>query len=207
MFNSREDAGKLLAQKLESHKGERNAIILGVPRGGVPVAYEAAKLLGIPLDIIVVKKIGFPGNEELALGAVGQHDYVINEDLAPYVSRIYIEEQAKVKQKEVKERYELLRGGKPAPDLSGKVVIIIDDGIATGTTMIMAVRLIRKQSPKKIIVAVPVAPPSSVERLKEVTDEVVCLLKPEDFMAIGEFYRDFGQVADEEVRRLLEVRK
>lgn len=161
-----------------------------------------AKQLKLPLDVIIVKKIGFPGNEELAIGAAGREDYFLNE-LAKQVPKEYVKEQIKIKQREAKKRYELLRGKKPGYKIKGKTVIIVDDGIATGATVIMAAKLIKKQSPKKLIVATPVAPPEAVFRLKKEADEVVSLSQPEYFAAIGQFYENFQQVEDKEAKELL----
>lgn len=204
MFADREEAGALLAQKLEAYKRKADTIVLAIPRGGVVTGYEIAKQLGLPLDIIVIKKIGYPGNEELAVGAAGLDSYHLNEEIAQDVEPGYIEEQVKIKQQEVKERYELLRGKRSMYDLKNKTAIVVDDGIATGATMMMAVEIIKKQKPKRVIVAVPVAPPHSVESLQEIADEVVCLMQPIDFMAIGQFYEDFRQVETEEAKRLLD---
>lgn len=203
VFRDRREAGALLAERLSPYAG-RDVLVLAIPRGGVVVGYEVAKTLGLPLDVLVIKKIGYPGNEEFALGAAGLDDYFLNEDVVRTVTPDYVQEQIKTKQQEVKRRYELLRGERTMYKVTGKTVIVIDDGIATGATMILAVQILRKQKPKKVVVAVPVAPPEAVERLSEVADEVVCLSRPELFGAIGNFYYDFTQVEDEEVKRLLE---
>jgi len=204
MLKDRKEAGRLLAEKLSEYKKKKDTLILAIPRGGVEVAYEVAKQLDLPLDVVVIKKIGFPGNEELALGATGLDSYYLNEDIARSVPQEYIQEQIKIKQQEVKKRYELLRGEKPLYEVKNKTIIIIDDGIATGATMIMAVQIIKKQSPKKVIIAIPVGPSDRVRILERVADNVICLLQPEFFMAIGQFYQDFKQVEDEEAMRLLQ---
>jgi len=203
MFKDRNDAGFLLAQKLSAYKNKKDTLVLAIPRGGVVVAYEVAKQLNLPLDVIVIKKIGFPGNEELALGAAGLDSYYINEELAHSVSQEYVKEQVKIKQQEVKKRYESLRGKKHMYDAKNKTIIIIDDGIATGATMTMAAEIIKKQSPKKIIIAIPVAAPESITKLKRIA-EVICLSQPEFFMAISQFYEQFAQLKDEEAKQLLE---
>jgi predicted phosphoribosyltransferase len=205
MFKDRKEAGQLLADKLLQYKKEKDTLVLAIPRGGVPVAHELAQRLDLPLDVVVIKKIGFPGNEEFAVGATGLDTYILNEDVVRIhdVSPQYIQEQVKIKQQEVKQRYELLRGEKPLYTVKNKTIIIVDDGLATGATMAMAVELIKKPSPKEVIIAVPVAPPDAVRRSEKMVDKVVCLLQPEYFRAIGQFYEDFTQVHDEDARRLL----
>ncbi len=203
MFQDRKQAGRFLALKLQQYKHKKNVLILGIPRGGVEVAAEMSRELQLPLDIIVVKKIGFPGNEELAIGATGLQEYILNEDLTARVPASYLQEQIKQKQREVKERYILLRGKRSLYSVKGKTVIVVDDGIATGATVKMAVQLLRQQKAKKIIVAIPVGPAESVQQLKKLADGVICLEQPTLFYAIGEFYRSFEQVEEEEVKRLL----
>lgn len=205
MFKDRKEAGQLLAKQLAQYKGKKDVLVLGIPRGGVQVAYEVSKALNLPLDVLVIKKIGFPGNEELALGAASLDDYYINQGLAQesQISQSYIDAQVKLKQQEVKERYQELRGNKPIYSVKNKTIILIDDGVATGATMIMAIQILKKQAPKKIIVAVPVAPPETVIKLKLIADEVVCLLEPANLMAIGQFYENFEQVETEEVKKCL----
>ena len=209
MFKDRKEAGQRLAKKLSSYKNRKDALVLAVPRGGVAVAYEAAKELNLPLDVLVIKKIGFPGNEELAIGATGLDSYYIDKDTVNEynIPQSYIKDQIKIKQQEVKERYELLRGKKPMYVIKDKTVIIIDDGIATGATMAIAVEIIKKQEPKELVIAVPVAPPGSVRRLESIADKVVSLMQPEYLMAIGQFYEDFLPVEDEEAKKLLEAGK
>lgn len=204
MFKDRAEAGQLLAKELQQYKNKKDVLVLGIPRGGIVVAYEMAKALKAPLDIIVIKKLGFPGQEELALGAAGLDDYYINEELTAGISEDYIKEHVKEKQLEVKKRYELFRGKKAIYSVKNKIVIVVDDGIATGATMIMAVQILKKQNPKKIVLAIPVAPPDTVKKLKTIADEVICLHAPVFFMAIGQFYRDFRQVEDEEAKQYLQ---
>lgn len=203
MFRNRNEAGKLLARKLFKYKNKKDVLILAVPRGGVPVGYEIAKELNLPLDIVVIKKIGLLGNEELALGAATIDDYYLNEELAGQVSKQYIKDEVKVKQQEAKEKLELMRGKKKMYSVANKLIILADDGIATGATMIMGIRMLRKLHPKKIIVAIPVAPPATALKLKQEADEVVCLWQPEFFMAIGQFYNDFTQIEDEAAKKML----
>lgn len=204
MFKDRAEAGQLLAKELIQYKNKKDVLVLGIPRGGIVVAYEMAKALKAPLDIIVIKKIGFPGQEELALGAVGIDSYYLNEELSAGISEDYIKEHVKQKQQEVKKRYELFRGKKAMYSVKNKIVIVVDDGIATGATMIMAVQILKKQNPKKIVLAIPVAPPDTVKKLKTIADEVICLHAPVFFMAIGQFYHEFQQVEDEEAKQYLQ---
>ncbi len=203
MFKDRREAGKLLAERLLEYKDMKDSIVLAIPRGGVEVAFEVAKRLGLPLDVVMIKKIGFPGNDELAVGAVGVDTYFLNDDVAASVSDQYIQEQVKLKQQEAKQKYELLRGSKPMYSIKDKTVLIIDDGIATGASVIMASQVVRKQQPAKIVVAVPVSPPETAKNLEHYADLVVCLEKPAFFLGVGDFYQDFSQVEDEECRRLL----
>ncbi|MBS3060345.1 MAG: phosphoribosyltransferase [DPANN group archaeon] len=206
MFKDRVEAGRILADKLSKYKGNKDVVILGIPRGGIITAKEVANVLEAPLDVVVIKKIGFPGNEEFALGAASKDDYYIDESIhSSYgVPDSYIEKESKIKQLEAKERYETLRGAKKPEPLQGKIVIIIDDGVATGSTMIMAARVIKKQKPQKVIIAVPVGPPETIQRLNQEANEVICLDTPQGFMAIGQFYMNFEQTTDEEAKQLLE---
>ncbi len=207
-LKDRNDAGKQLAVALQHYKNSAPTLVLAIPRGGIVVAAEVAKALRVPLDILVIKKLGFPGNEELALGAVGLKEKYLNQELvnSPEVSTGYLEGEIKRKQQEVKERYALLRGKRKMYSVRDKVVMVVDDGIATGATMIMALQILRKQKPKKIIVAVPVAPPETVQRLQKIADEVVCLEQPLFLGAIGQWYEQFEQVEDTEAQRLLRER-
>lgn len=201
MFRDREEAGSLLAEVLSGYEGQRDVIVLGIPRGGVVVAKVVAEKLKLPLDVIIIRKIGAPGYEELALGAASSDDYIINDAVLRLfpLSESMLKKQVEKKQQEVKDRMRLFRGDKPLPVFIHQTVILIDDGIATGATMEMAIKMLRKQNPKKIIVAVPVAAPEAISRLKQNADEVISLLKPESLVAIGQFYHDFSQVEDEEV--------
>ena len=206
MFDDRIQAGIELAGKLQRFSG-KDVVVLGIPRGGVVVANEVAKALGAPLDVIVAKKIGAPGEPEYALGAVAEDGAVVmNREEAALIgtSESYIQDQAREKRSEIKERLQRLRGEAPQPEVKGKTVIIVDDGIATGSTVEAAVASVRMRQPGKVVVAVPVAPVDAVQRLSEDGVEVVCLYSPTPFFAIGEFYRDFGQVDDAEVKRILE---
>ncbi len=204
LFKNRKEAGRLLAGKLTKYKKRKNVLVLAIPRGGVVVGDEIAKELQVPLDVVIIKKIGCPGNEELAAGAAGPEGYYLNEEIAGGVPESYLKAQIKLKQKEAGERYEALRGKKKKLSRKNKIIILVDDGIATGSTVMMGMEILKKQGAKKVIVAVPVGPPSTVAKLRRLADEVICLEQPEFFMAIGEFYRDFTPVEDEEARRLLE---
>jgi putative phosphoribosyl transferase len=208
VFEDRIDAGRKLAQVL-SHLRGRDVVVLGIPRGGVVVANEVAKALGAPLDVVVTKKIEAPGEPEFALGAVTQEGDVIMDRAAAEslgASAEYLDEQIRLKREEVRERMERLRADAPYPALEGKVVVIVDDGIATGSSVSAAVMSVRKRNPKEVLIAVPVAPADAVQSLADDGTKVVCLETPGAFLAIGEFYRDFGQVEDLEVKRILSER-
>lgn len=205
MFKNRVEAGRLLAEKLSQYKKKENALVLAIPRGGVPVAYEVARRHDLPLDVIVIKKIGVPGNEELAAGAAGSDSHILNEEIIRSlgVPQDFIREQVKIKQLQVKQRYQLLRGNRPGYSLKNKTIILIDDGLATGATMTMAIQVIKKDSPQAVICAIPVAPSDTIMRLETTADQTVCLLQPPNFRAIGQFYTDFTQVEDGEAKQLL----
>jgi putative phosphoribosyl transferase len=204
MFADRHDAGIQLASALSQYRGRADVVVIGIPRGGVVVASEVAKLLGAPLEVVIIKKLGYPGNPELALGAASPDAFFLNEDLARSVPKNYIDEEVKAKQREARERVNMLIGSHKPIDIVGKIVIVVDDGVATGASMMMAIRVIRNMKPASIVVAVPVAPPDSVRELREVADEVVTIMQPVDFFAIGQFYLDFTQVSDEETKKVLE---
>jgi len=205
MFQNREEAGRLLAEKLMDYRDDPDAIVLAIPRGGVPVAYQVASRLNLPLDVIVIKKIGFPGNEEFAIGAAGLGGVYLNQKIIDTykVSQSYIATQVKLRQEEVKERLRLLRGSEEPVPVQGKTVIVIDDGIATGATVRMALDLLRRQSPKALVVATPVAPAGTADEFGEFADRFICLSEPVLFGAIGQFYADFSQVDEEIARHLL----
>ncbi|HWP03453.1 MAG TPA: phosphoribosyltransferase family protein [Gemmatimonadaceae bacterium] len=207
-FRDRVDAGRRLAAALAHLKGER-PLVLAVPRGGVIVAAEVARELGGDLDVIVARKVGAPFSPELAVGAVASDGtrYIHAESArAVGVTDEYLERAIAEKMAEAKAREERYRGGRPALDARGRTVILVDDGLATGSTMIAAARSVRRRDPAKVVIAVPVAPPSTVEAMRREADEVVCLAAPRSFGAVGQFYRDFGQVEDEEVQRILGTR-
>ncbi|MDE1852348.1 MAG: phosphoribosyltransferase [Thaumarchaeota archaeon] len=206
LFRNRVEAGRKLAGVLSQLKGQ-DVVVLGIPRGGVVVANEVAKALGAPLDVVVTKKIEAPGEPEYALGAVTQEgDVMMDRQAAESLgaSSSYLDEQIRMKREEVRERMQRLRGDMPYPQLDGKVVVIVDDGIATGSSVSAAVMSVKKRRPKEVVVAVPVAPADAVQSLSEDGTKVVCLETPGPFLAIGEFYGDFEQVEDLEVKRILD---
>jgi putative phosphoribosyl transferase len=204
MFANRHDAGIELASALMRYRGQSGIVVIGIPRGGVVVAGEVARFLDAPLEVVIIKKLGYPGNPELALGAASPDAFFLNEDLARTVPKDYIDEEVKVKQREALERVSTLRGSHKPINLAGKIAIVVDDGIATGASMMMAIKVLRNMKPASIVVAVPVAPPDSVRELKQVADEVVTIMQPRDFFAIGQFYSDFTQVSDEETKKILD---
>jgi len=204
-FRDRVEAGRRLAGALEQYRG-KETIVLGIPRGGVVVANEVADALEAPLDIVVSRKIGAPGEPEFALGAVTQEgEVILDRQAADSVgaSDEYLESEIREKKEEVRQRMERFRGDAPYPSLKGKVVIIVDDGIATGSSVEAAVMSIKKRDPREVVIAVPVAPPDTVESLKAGGNRVVCLETPGMFFAIGEFYQRFDQVEDSEVKQIL----
>jgi putative phosphoribosyl transferase len=206
-FQNRAEAGRQLAAKLTEFKDRADVVILALPRGGVPVGFEVAKALNAPLDVFIVRKLGVPGQEELAFGAIASGGTtVFNEELvrALCLPTALLERVVEKEQKELERRETLYRHGKAAPDLSGKIVIIVDDGLATGATMRAAVTAIRTLKPLQIVVAVPVASSDTCRDLKTKTDALcVCVMTPEPFYGVGMWYRDFEQTTDEEVSRLL----
>jgi putative phosphoribosyl transferase len=205
-FADRTEAGRLLAEKLGEYADRDDVIILGLPRGGVPVAYEVAKRLRAPLDVFVVRKLGVPGFEELAAGAIASGGVrVLNEDVVraiPHAEEA-IEAVTAKETAELERREQLYRAGRPAPELRDRVVILIDDGLATGATMRAAVKALRQSGAAKIIVAVPVGPPDTCREIEEQADETICLSTPAFFQAVGQYYEDFSQTSDEDVRELL----
>jgi putative phosphoribosyl transferase len=208
MFRNRAEAGWLLADKLKKYKSD-TGVVQAVPRGGMPVAYAVAKELNFPVEVVLIKKIGHPGNKEYAIGAASLTDYFV----VPHenISNEYIEQEVKIIRNRLKEMYARFMGEKEPEKLEGKTVIVVDDGIATGNTLLGTVNVLRKSKPGKIVIAVPVASASAVEMLTEEVDEVVAVLVPETFYGVGAFYEDFEQVSDEEVMyyldRLKELRK
>jgi erythromycin esterase-like protein/predicted phosphoribosyltransferase len=209
LFRDRRDAGRLLAEKLAAYANRPDALVLALPRGGVPVAYEVARALGAPLDVFVVRKLGVPGYEELAMGAVATGGVrVLNDQL---VERLGIPEQmidavAARELQELARRERRYRGGRPPPDVRGRTVILVDDGLATGATMHAAIEALRQQKPTRIVVAVPTASPETCEEMKTKADDVICAITPAPFQAVGRWYQDFSQTTDEEVEALLSRR-
>jgi putative phosphoribosyl transferase len=206
LFRDRTEAGDVLAAQLGHYAGRPDVLVLALPRGGVPVAARVAEALRAPLDVFVVRKLGVPGHEELAMGAIASGGVEVrNEDV---VSRLRLGEAdlrrvAEVEGRELARRERSYREGRPPPDLSGRVVILVDDGLATGSTMRAAVAAARRLGPARVVVAVPTAPASTCQRLREEADEVVCASTPRPFRAVGYSYRSFPQTSDEEVRQLL----
>jgi len=206
MFHDRTDAGRHLADKLRHLTGRGNVVVLALPRGGVPIGYEVARALGAPLDIFLVRKLGVPGHEELAMGAIASGGVrVVNRSVVRQLdlSDDVIDAVAAEEGRELLRREEAYRDGRPAPDLRGKVVILVDDGLATGSTMRAAVAAVRQFNPTRVIVAVPVGPSETCAEFRRIADEVVCAEEPEPFYAVGSWYADFSQTTDEEVRDLL----
>ncbi len=206
LFKDRVEAGRLLVRDLKELKG-KEVVVLAIPRGGVIVANEVARALKSPLDLIIPRKVGAPGNPELAIGAVTQDGAAIidkNTVRMLGVNEKYLEDEVKSQVEEVRRRMKKYRGERPYPKLKDKVVVLVDDGVATGYTMRAAIQSVRRQSPSSIWVAVPVGPPESIEELSREADRVVCLRMPEPFFAIGQFYERFEQVEDEELLQILE---
>jgi putative phosphoribosyl transferase len=206
ILKNRVEAGKKLASAVKSVG--KNAIILAVPRGGVVVGFEVAQSLGVPLDIIVTKKIGAPENPELAVGAVAEDGtFTLDEDLLRqiYVSKEYINAEVERQKQEIQRRLIRYRGDVPYPSLKNREVVVVDDGVATGSTLKAALRLLQSKGAKTVVVAVPVGPPDTIRELKKLADRVIVLFTPEPFYAIGQFYEDFSQTSDEEVIELLKL--
>lgn len=202
VFTDRRDAGRHLAAALD-HLRDQDPVVLAVPRGGVVVGREVAERLGALLDVIVPRKLRAPYNPELAIGAVAEGGAAVLDEMAHGVSAAYLEQETEAQRAEIARRVKAYRGGRPLPSLAGRTVIVLDDGIATGATLIAALRAVRAMAPAHLVAAVPVAPPESVARMAREADEVVCLSAPEFFQAVGQFYEDFTQVDDAEVVALL----
>jgi predicted phosphoribosyltransferase len=206
LFRDRADAGRQLLSRLRAYEGRLDLLVLGLPRGGIPVGYEVARGLGAPLDVFVVRKLGVPGQEELAMGAIATGGVrVVNADVvrALGISADVLDRAAAEESRELERRQTSYRGDRPQPRIEGRTVILVDDGLATGSTMRAAVAALRQQRPGRLVVAVPVAARATCEDLRREVDEVVCHATPEPFMAVGRFYDDFSQTTDEEVRELM----
>jgi putative phosphoribosyl transferase len=205
-FQNRVEAGRVLAERLIEYAGREDVLVLALPRGGVPVAYEVAKALGAPLDVFIVRKLGVPGHEELAMGAIASGGVVVLNDEVVRglkIPREVIEQVARAELAELRRREREYRGDRPPPDVRGKTVILVDDGLATGSTMRAAAVALRRLGPTRIVVAVPVAAAETCEEFRQEVDETVCAITPEPFYAVGLWYEDFSQTTDEEVRELL----
>lgn len=206
-FRDRQEAGKRLAEKIKAETAPLDPIVLALPRGGVPVAFEVAQALQAPLDIFLVRKLGMPGHEELAIGAIASGGVrVLNREIMQQsdLPREIVEEITEREQRELERREHAYRGDRPPPNLYGKTVFLIDDGLATGATMRAAVIALKQQEPARIIVAVPIAAPETCIEFRDVVDEIICAVTPEPFIAIGMWYEEFPQMTDDEVRDYLE---
>jgi putative phosphoribosyl transferase len=207
IFRNRADAGRALARRLGNYANRPDVLVLALPRGGVPVAYEVARVLNVPLDVFLVRKLGVPGQEELAMGAIATGGVrVLNEDVVRtlQIPDEIIESVAESQWRELERRERSYRDDRPLPEMQGRTVILIDDGLATGSTMRAAVAALRQQGPARIVVAVPVAARATCKEFSDEVDEVVCVQTPEPFYAVGSWYDDFTQTSDAEVHALLD---
>jgi putative phosphoribosyl transferase len=206
VYEDRAHAGRELARMLQHYSGQDNLIVLGLPRGGVPVAFEVAQALGAELDVLLVRKLGMPGHEEYAVGAIGSGGVRVLQPGVPGLMGISQEQLDQVTDRETQElarRDRLYRGQRPLPQLAGRCVILVDDGIATGSSMLAAVQVARRQQVARLVVAAPVGAPATIEQLAREVDDLVCPVVPPRFHAVGQYYRSFGQTGDDEVRGLL----
>jgi len=205
-FQDRRDAGRALAAALRKYAGRDDVVVLALPRGGVPVAYEVAKALGAPLDLFLVRKLGTPGHRELAMGAIASGGVrVLNDDVVRWygIPKDAIEAVAREEERELVRRERAYREGRESVPIEGRLAVLVDDGLATGSTMRAAVKAVRQLGPSSVVVAVPVGARETCDELSAIADEVACLRTPEPFAAVGQWYLDFDQTTDEEVRRLL----
>jgi predicted phosphoribosyltransferase len=210
VFQDRQEAGKQLAASLQGYQGKENLLVLALPRGGVTVGFEVARELRCPLDVLIVRKIGCPGNPELAAGAVSETGTrVLNEDVIAMqrISQEFLDGETERQRQEIARRLTAYRGGQTIGSLAAKTIILVDDGVATGATMKAAVATLQREGLTKLVVAVPVAPPDTAREIAPTVDEWVCLDTPERFAAVGQFYRDFTQVEDAEVVAMLKKAK
>jgi putative phosphoribosyl transferase len=206
-FTDRRHAGRVLASRLTKYAGRDDVIVLALPRGGVPVAYEVASALSAPMDVFLVRKLGTPGHRELAMGAIASGGVrVVNEDVVQWygISEAAIDRIAREEQEELERRERAYRDDRPVPDLANKIVVLIDDGLATGSTMRAAVQAVRARRPARVVIAVPVGAPQTCAELAVSADEVICARMPEPFSAVGQWYLNFEQTDDAEVRELLQ---
>jgi putative phosphoribosyl transferase len=206
-FRDRNQGGRVLAQKLSHYRDHSDAVVLALPRGGVPVGYQVARALNAPLDVFIVRKLGVPGHEEYAMGAIASGGItVMNPDAARVpIPQSAIDEIVNREQHELQRRERLYRGNRAPIDIAARIAIVVDDGLATGSSMHAAVAAIRKKNPARLVVAVPVAAPEACQDFENEADEVVCALTPQPFQAVGLWYQDFDQTRDEEVQALLEA--
>jgi len=206
-FRDRNEGGQVLAQKLSHYRDHSDAVVLALPRGGVPVGYQVARALNAPLDVFIVRKLGVPGHEEYAMGAIASGGItVMNPDAARVpIPQSAIDEIVNREQHELQRRERLYRGNRAPIDIAARIAIVVDDGLATGSSMHAAVAAIRKKNPARLVVAVPVAAPEACQDFENEADEVVCALTPQPFQAVGLWYQDFDQTRDEEVQALLEA--
>jgi putative phosphoribosyl transferase len=205
-FRDRREAGRILASRLSEYADRPDVIVLGLPRGGVPVAYEVAQALHVPLDVFLVRKLGVPGHEEFAMGAVASGGVrVLNREIiqALQIPEEVVKQLIAKEERELERRERAYRGNRPFPDLLGKTVILVDDGLATGSTMLAAVTALRQQQPARLVVAVPVGSPETCEAFRAHVDDMVCEITPDPLYAVGLWYEDFSQTTDDEVRELL----
>jgi predicted phosphoribosyltransferase len=208
LFRDRHDAGRKLAEYLKAYADRLDVLVLALPRGGVPVAFEAARALRVPMDVFVVRKIGVPGHEELALGALAPGGVVlINQALAAalHIRPTEIESQVLKERQELERRIRAYRDDRPPPDIAGRTIVLVDDGLATGASMRAAIAGVRRQNPARLVVAVPTADPQVCEEFKAEADQVICAFTPDPLCAVGLWYDDFSQTTDEEVRELLQL--
>ena len=206
IFTDRRDGGRQLASKLEIYKDMEGVLVLALPRGGVVIGYEVASYLNCPLDVIIVMKLGLPGRSELAIGAISETGIVVlNKDvISSYgIQNEYIMDEILRQDEIIEKRVNMYRKGERISDLKGKIVILVDDGAATGATMKVAISTLKAEDIKKLIVAIPVAPPDTAEELRPMVDELICLNMPYEFLAVGEYYQNFEQITDKEVVEIL----
>ena len=206
MFTDRSDAGFQLAGKLTHYKNHKGVLVLALPRGGVVTGFEIARAINAPLDILIVRKMGYPGNEELAIGAISETGTVVlNERIISTggISTKYVEDEIAEQKEEIVRRMRLYRGGKSLEKLEGKTIILVDDGVATGATMKAAIATLKLEKIGRLVVSIPVSPIRTADELRMMADEFICLNTPEDFKAVGNYYRDFSQVSDDEVVEIL----